>query len=102
MFIDFPLVKDQQLLLTSNGILITQKKIKFNNRIWDFDERKACWLKKVYELIIGNKVFSDKKKINWESLVDQFTNEERGNWRETTEGDLRLSKKLNSLLSHYY
>ena len=36
-------------------------------------------LKKAYELIIGNKVFSDKKKINWEALVDQFVNEERGN-----------------------
>ena len=36
-------------------------------------------LKKAYELIIGNKVFSDKKKINWEALVDQFVNKERGN-----------------------
>ncbi len=29
-------------------------------------------LKKVYELIIGNKVYSDKKKIYWEVLVNQF------------------------------
>ena len=50
-------------------------------------------LKKAYELIIGNKVFSDKKKINWEALVDQFVNEERGNRRETTKGDLRLRMK---------
>ena len=51
-------------------------------------------LKKAYELIIGNKVFSDKKKINWEALVDQFVNEERGNRRETTKGDLRLRMKI--------
>ena len=50
-------------------------------------------LKKAYELIIGNKVFSDKKKINWEALTDEFVNEERGNRRETTKGDLRLRMK---------
>jgi len=27
-------------------------------------------LKKAYELIIGNKVFADKKKIYWEALTD--------------------------------
>ena len=50
-------------------------------------------LKKAYELIIGNKVFSDKKKINWEALVDQFVNEERGNRRGTTKGDSKLRMK---------
>ena len=50
-------------------------------------------LKKAYELIIGNKVFSDKKKINWEALVDQFVNEERDNRGEKTKGDLRLRMK---------
>ena len=39
------------------------------------------------------KAYGDKKKINWEALVDQFVNEERGNRRETTKGDLRLRMK---------
>ena len=56
-------------------------------RLW---LKKACWFKKTYELIIGNKVFSDKIKIYWEALVDQFVNEERGNRRETIRGDLGL------------
>ena len=54
-------------------------------------------LKKAYELIIGNKVFSDKKKINWEALVDQFVNEERGNRRETTKGEGVIKKNLFTL-----
>ena len=53
-------------------------------------EERHVDLKKAYELIIGNKVFTDKKKINWEALIDEFINEERGNRRETTKGDLKL------------
>ena len=67
-----------------SGTLITQKNSRLNYWIWNFDGRKTCWLKKVYELIIGNKVFKDKKKINWEELIDEFVNEERVNGRETT------------------
>ena len=48
-------------------------------------------LKKAYELIIGNKVFSDKKKINWEALVDQFVNEERGNRRDNEQSQKWIS-----------
>ena len=49
--------------------------------------------KKASELISKNKVFTGKKKINWESLADEFINEERGNIRETTKGDLKLRIK---------
>ncbi len=51
---------------------------------------RHIYLKKTYELIIGNKVFTDKKKINWEAITDEFVNEERSNRRETTKGDLKL------------
>ena len=35
-------------------------------------EERHVDFKKAYELIIGNKVFTDKKKINWEVLTDEF------------------------------
>ena len=55
--------------------------------------KKDILIKKTYELIVGNKVFTDKKNINWEALVNEFVNEERGNRRETTKRDLRLRMK---------
>ena len=33
-------------------------------------EERHVDFKKAYELIIGNKVFTDKKNINWEALVN--------------------------------
>ena len=56
-------------------------------------EERHVDLKKAYELINKNKVFTGKKKINWEALADEFINEERGNRRETTKGDLKLRIK---------
>ena len=44
-------------------------------------EERHIDFKKVYELIIGNKVSTDKKKINQEVLIDEFVNEEKSNRR---------------------
>ena len=41
-------------------------------------EERHVDLKKVYELIIGNKVFTDKKKINWEALITMRAHLEYG------------------------
>ena len=74
----------------------TNNSKKIQDLIIEFEtlmEERHVDLKKAYELIIGNKVFTDKKKINWEALIDEFINEERGNRRETTKGDLKLRMK---------
>ena len=74
----------------------TNNSKKIQDLIIEFEtlmEERHVDLKKAYELIIGNKVFTDKKKINWEALTDEFVNEERGNRRETTKGDLKLRMK---------
>ena len=53
-----------------NETPITQKKIR--DLIIEFEtlmEERHVHLKKAYELIIGNKFFTDKKKINWSSAA---------------------------------
>ena len=74
---------------TSNSKKIQDLIIEFENLM----EERHVDLKKAYELINKNKVFTGKKKINWEALADEFINEERGNRRETTKGDLKLRIK---------
>ena len=74
----------------------TNNSKKIQDLIIEFEtlmEERHVDLKKAYELIVGNKVFTDKKNINWEVLVNEFVNEERGNRRETTKRDLRLRMK---------
>ena len=71
---------------TSNSKKIQDLIIEFENLM----EERHVDLKKAYELINKNKVFTGKKKINWEALADEFINEERGNRRETTKADLKL------------
>ena len=80
----------------------TNNSKKIQDLIIEFEtlmEERHVDLKKAYELIIGNKVFTDKKKINWEALIDEFINEERGNRRETSKGDfnLRMKRTLQDL-----
>ncbi len=65
----------------------TNNSKKIQDLIIEFEtlmEERHVDLKKAYELIVGNKVFTDKKNINWEVLVNEFVDEERGNRRETT------------------
>ena len=61
-------------------------------------EERHVDLIKAYELIIGNKVFTDKKKINWEALIDEFVNEERVKRIETTKDLPTIYKDLVPLL----
>ena len=80
----------------------TNNSKKIQDLIIEFEtlmEERHVDLKKAYELIIGNKVFTDKKKINWEALKDEFVNEERGNRREKTKLDLkfRIKRTLQAL-----
>ena len=74
----------------------TNNSKKIQDLIIEFEtlmEERHVDLKKAYELIVGKKVFTDKKNINWEVIVNEFVNEERGNRRETTKRDLRLRMK---------
>ena len=77
----------------------TNNSKKIQDLIIEFEtlmEERHVDLKKAYELIVGNKVFTDKKNINWEVLVNEFVNAERGNRRETTKRDLRCFSSVTS------
>ena len=62
-------------------------------------EEKHVDLKKAYELINGNKIYKNSKKINWEALTDEFINDERGNRRGTTKSGLilRMNRTIRAL-----
>ena len=53
-------------------------------------EEKHVDLKKAYELINGNKISKNSKEINWEAIIDEFRNDERGDRRCTTKAGLKL------------
>jgi len=53
-------------------------------------QERSVDLCKAYELINGNKISKNSKKINWEAIIDEFKNDERGNRRGTTKAGLKL------------
>ena len=63
-----------------------------NLKLW---WKKYIFIKKNIWINYRNKVFKDKKKISWETLIDEFVNKERGIRREITKGDLKLRMKLS-------
>ena len=72
----------------------TNNSKKIQDLIIEFEtlmEERHVDLKKAYELIVGNKVFTDKKNINWEVLVNEFVNEERGNRRDNEQSQKWIS-----------
>ena len=59
---------------------------KMINLIDEFAEimqERSVDLCKAYALIDGNKISKNSKKINWEAIIDEFRNDERGNRRGT-------------------
>ena len=53
-------------------------------------QERSVDLCKAYELINGTKIYKNSKKINWEAIIDEFKNDERGNRRGTTKAGLKL------------
>tara|TARA_Y100000589_G_scaffold231576_1_gene219038 strand:+ start:109 stop:330 length:222 start_codon:yes stop_codon:yes gene_type:complete len=53
-------------------------------------KERSIDLCKAYELINGNKISKNSKKINWEAMLDEFRNDERGDRRCTTKAVLKL------------
>jgi len=66
------------------------KMINLIEELAEIMQERSVDLCKAYELINGNKISKNIKKINWEAITDEFRNDERGNRRGTTKAGLKL------------
>ena len=59
------------------------KMINLIEELAEIMQERSVDLCKAYELINGNKISKNSKKINWEAITDEFRNDERDNRRGT-------------------